>query len=113
MAKTINFEYKGKEITLEFTRETVKKMESTGFRLEFATTRPVTFVDTLFAGAFLAHHKNMAGDSKLLESIFSQMSDREKLIDRLTDMYIEPMLTLYEESVEESETGNLKWGGAD
>ena len=30
MAKQLNFEYKGKEYTLEFTRETVKQMEREG-----------------------------------------------------------------------------------
>jgi hypothetical protein len=57
MAKTLNFEYKGKEYTLEYTRETIKQMEREGFVAEDVANKPMLTLPKLFAGAFKAHHK--------------------------------------------------------
>ena len=113
MAKTIAFENAGKKYTLEFTRETVKQMEAAGFQLSFAKTKPLTFADTLFAGAFLAHHRNVAKNDDLVQKLFAKLGKREKLIERLTDMYLEPALSLYDESENSDDEGNIEWGEAD
>lgn len=113
MAKTIKFEFERKNYVLEFTRETVKQMEAAGFQLSFAKTKPVTFADTLFAGAFLAHHRSVANQDELLQKMFTKLGRREKLIEKLTDMYLEPALSLYDESENSDDEGNIEWGEAD
>lgn len=113
MAKKIIFKDGDKQYTLEFTRETVKQLESAGFQLSFAKTRPLTFADTLFAGAFLAHHKSVASNDELVQKLFSKFTNREKLLEKLTDMYLEPALALYDESENSDDEGNIVWGEAD
>lgn len=113
MAKKIIFPYRGKEYTLAFTRATVKQMEQMGFQLSDRVAKPVTFVETLFAGAFLAYHKHVAGDQKLLDEIYGKFTDRERLINALTEMYVEPALTLLDENGAEDDEGNIAWGEAD
>ncbi len=52
----IVFDHKGTQYTLEFTRDSIKQMERTGFSLDVAQTQPMTSLLTLFKGAFIAHH---------------------------------------------------------
>ena len=81
--------------------------------MSFAKTKPLTFADSLFAGAFLAHHKSVASNDDLLQKLFSKFTKREKLIEKLTDMYLEPALSLYDESENSDDEGNIEWGEAD
>ena len=59
MSKTLNINYEGKSYTLEFTRRTVAEMERKGFVSSEITTKPMTALSALFAGAFLAHHRGV------------------------------------------------------
>ena len=52
--KQITFEYEGKDYTLEYTRNSVRTMERRGFVSDDITTKPMTVVPDLFAGAFLS-----------------------------------------------------------
>ena len=105
MAKQLNFEFEGKEYTLEFTRRTVTEMERKGFVVQDVERKPMTTLPTLFAGAFLAHHRGVR--HVIIDRIFAHMTNKEELIGKLAEMYNEPILTLVDEP-EESE-GNLKW----
>ena len=105
MAKQLNFEFEGKEYTLEFTRRTVTEMERKGFVVQDVERKPMTTLPTLFAGAFLAHHRGVRQD--IIDKIFAHMTNKEELIGKLAEMYNEPILILVDEP-EESE-GNLKW----
>ena len=105
MAKQLNFEFDGRDYTLEFTRRTVTEMERKGFVVSDVERKPMTTLPTLFEGAFLAHHRGVKKDT--IDKIFAQMTNKEDLIGKLAEMYNEPFLTLVEEP-EESE-GNLKW----
>ena len=105
MSKQINFEYKGIQYTLEFTRRTVEQMEREGFVAEDIKTKPMTMLPTLFAGAFKAHHKFVKSD--VIDEIFSKMTNKADLIGRLAEMYNEPLMALIDEPADSSE--NLTW----
>lgn len=108
MAKTITIKYEGVEYTLEFTRKSIETMERQGFVIGDIKTKPMTTLPTLFAGAFLAHHRFIKRD--VVEVIFEKISDKENFLEKLTEMYAEPLEALMDEP-EESE-GNLTWGAS-
>ena len=57
MAKTIKINFEGTEYTLEFTRKSIETMERQGFVVGDIADKPMSTLPTLFAGAFLAHHR--------------------------------------------------------
>ena len=100
MAKQINFEYKGKEYCLEYTRETVKQMEREGFVAADIVDKPMSSLPKLFAGAFKAHHKYDT-KQKVIEEIFDTLANKGALIEKLAEMYAEPMETLMDDCGDE------------
>ena len=105
MAKTITFECEGKEYTLEFTRNTVRMMEQQGFRVSDIDGKPMTTLPQLFAGAFLAHHRFLKRE--VIDGIFERMPDKLNLMNKLAEMYNDPIASLVDEP--EEAAGNLKW----
>lgn len=105
MAKTIGFTYEGKDYTLEFTRRTIKQMEDEGFVAKNIDDRPMTLLPALFAGAFKAHHRFVKQD--VIDEIYANMPNKDKLIEKLAEMYNEPILTLMEEP--EDSAKNVDW----
>ena len=93
MGKQIKFEYKDKEYTLEYTRETVKQMEREGFIAGDIVNKPMLTLPKLFAGAFKAHHK-FDIKQKLIDEIFDLFTNKQALVEKLAEMYAEPMETL-------------------
>ena len=108
MAKTITIEFEGIEYTLEFTRKSIETMERQGFVAREIATRPMSTLPTLFAGAFLAHHRFVK--KEVVDTIFSKLTNKDELVEKLAEMYNEPLETLMSDP-EESE-GNLKWGAS-
>lgn len=104
MAKQLNFTYKGKDYTLEFTRRTVRQMEDNGFIASEVGDKPMQIL-RLFAGAFLAHHRSVKMD--VIEEIYASMPKKEELIEKLIDMYNEPIQALLDEPAESE--GNVEW----
>lgn len=101
MAKQLNFEYKGKEYILEFTRESVKQMEREGFIPSNILEKPMLTLPKLFAGAFKAHHKYDI-KQKQIDEMFELFKDKQALIEKLAEMYAEPMETLMDnENIDE------------
>lgn len=105
MSKQINFEYKGTEYTLEFTRRTVEQMEREGFVADDVKVKPLTTLPALFAGAFKAHHRYVKRE--VIDEIYFSMKNKADLISKLAEMYNEPLLALIEEPDDSSE--NLNW----
>ena len=103
MAKTINFEYNGKSYTLEYTRASVRTMEETGFKAADIVDKPMTVLPALFSGAFLAHHK--FEKRNVIDEIYTKMTDKQLLIEKLGEMYTETVNTLFDEPSE----GNVDW----
>ena len=105
MAKQLRFTYQNKEYVLEYTRRSVEIMEKKGFVASDIQTKPVTILPALFAGAFLANHRNE--NPEVIEKIYSKMTNKQELIGKLAEMYNETIMALVDEP-EESE-GNLDW----
>lgn len=95
MAKTISFEFDNTEYTLEFTRRTVKDMESEGFSLSAMRDRPVTMFPLLFAGAFRCHHRGIGKEQ--VQRIYKALPNKEELAESLYEMYNGAIDTLFEE----------------
>ena len=96
MSKQINFTYKGKDYTLEYTRESVKQMEREGFVANDILTKPMLTLPKLFAGAFKAHHKYDT-KQKQIDEIFELFKNKQALVEKLAEMYAEPMETLLDD----------------
>ena len=96
MGKQITFEYKSKEYTLEYTRESVKQMEREGFKGEDILNKPMNTLPKLFAGAFKAHHK-FDTKQKTIDEIFELFTNKQALVEKLAEMYAEPMETLMDD----------------
>jgi hypothetical protein len=105
MSKQLRFTYEGNEYTLEFTRKSIEQMEKSGFVVSDITTKPMTVLPALFAGAFLAHHRFVK--PTVIDAIFSKLTNKEDLIGKLAEMYNEPIMALMDEP-EEAE-GNVDW----
>ena len=59
----------------------------------------------VFAGAFKAHHRFVKQD--VIDEIYAHMPNKDKLIEKLAEMYNEPIMALVEEPAEAE--GNLDW----
>ena len=107
MAKVLNFEYKGKEYTLEYTRESVKQMEREGFVANEIITKPMLTLPKLFAGAFKAHHKYDT-KQKQIDEMFQLFTNKSALVEKLAEMYAEPIESLMDD--ENVDSGNaIAW----
>lgn len=105
MAKTVNIRYDGVDYTLEYTRKSVETMEKQGFVVSDVATKPVSTLPVLFAGAFLAHHRFVKKET--VDAIFDKIPNKSEFLQKLSEMYSEPIEALMEEP-EESE-GNVSW----
>ena len=105
MAKTITLTYEGREYTLEYTRTTIAEMERRGFRATDIEAKPMSTLPSLFAGAFLAHHRNVKAN--VIDAIFNKIPNKQDFIFALGEMYNEPLESLTD-GPEESE-GNAEW----
>lgn len=106
MAKTISITYKGNDYTLEYTRASVEQMERTGFNVSEMTAKPMTMLPALFRGAFVAHHKFVK--PAVIDEIFATLGDKMTLLEKLAEMYNEPIEAMLEEP--EVAKGNPGWG---
>lgn len=106
MAKTININFEGVDYTLEYTRKSIEIMERNGFKIQDLMDKPVTTFPALFKGAFLAHHKFVKQET--VDKILSRLKNKDELVNRLAEMYNEPILAMMDDS--EDAEGNLEWG---
>lgn len=108
MAKTLNFTdpIKKKAYTLEFNRRSVEMLEKRGFVAAEAFEKPATYLPMLFAGAFYKNHRTLRGDE--IEALYDRMTNKEKLIVALVEMYQESVSTLMDEP-DEGDEGKLDW----
>lgn len=104
MAKVIEFTYKDRDYTLEFTRRTVKQMETEGFVARNIDEKPMTLLPQLFAGAFKAHHRFLK--QEVIDEIYTAMPNKDELIGKLAEMYNDPIMSLMEEP---KQGKNVEW----
>lgn len=103
MDKKLTFTYDDKDYVLEYTKNTVRQMERSGFIANDLEDKPMTVLPTLFAGAFLANHSSVKREK--IDRIYSKMGDKKRLIAALSEMYNDTVETL----LEEPEEGNVEW----
>ena len=92
------FENNGTQYTLEFTRDSIKQMERSGFSLDNAVNQPMTSLLTLFKGAFIAHHPRLS--QTVMDEIWEGLEDKTGLFEALIDLYNEPLNALMKEPEE-------------
>lgn len=107
MAKTIHLKFEGKDYDLEYNRDAVRVLESTGFVADELFTKPVTMLPMLFYGAFMAHHKGIK--RKEVERIYDNLQGRSDLIGVLIEMYRDTVSSLMVDDTEDGEEGNATW----
>ena len=105
MSKTkITFEYEGKNYTLEYTADSLKKMERGGFDFSKMGERLLTCTEDLFYGAFLANHPDTTQETATaIYNAMASESDNESLANALDAMVAEAI-----ESITNKQ-GNLRW----
>ena len=104
-AKQLFLNYEGKRYTLEYNRNSVRQIERQGFKVNESESMPMNTVMALFNGAFIMHHRNI--DPKTLDEIYDTVPNKQSLIEKLSEMYSEPMLALVSEP--EDNEGNTTW----
>lgn len=107
MAKQINFEYDGKKYCLEFTRDTIRRMEMRGFVADQIADKPTLMIPQLFAGAFLAHHKHLP--QAFIDDLYEEFVDKDKLLNALVEMYSEPVSELFGSGEDANKGKKIKW----
>lgn len=104
MSKVLTIAHRGEKFTLEFTRRSVKNMEDSGFIASEVKDRPMMLLD-LFAGAFMANHKNVKRQK--IEQIYDSCKNKDALLEKLVEMYNEPIAALMDDP--EDDEGNATW----
>ncbi len=95
----------GKEYTLEFNRKSIETMERQGFIAEDISKKPMTMLPALFAGAFQMHHRFV--DNNVIKEMLYQIKNKDEFIEKLSEMYNEPLTALVDEP--EEDEGNVEW----
>ncbi|MGN1345570.1 MAG: DUF5055 domain-containing protein [Eubacteriales bacterium] len=101
---TLDFEYKGKDYSLCFTVESLKRLEKNGFSFSNIGDRILTAAEDLFCAAFNARHPDTP--RKLREEIYHEIASEDDDGNSLT----EALITMVNETVESMKPqGNVKW----
>ena len=100
----INFTYGKTEYTLEYSRQSVKTMESQGFILDELTSKPMTMIPMLFQGAFIKNHRGIKRN--LMDEIFDNIENKTGFMEALMEMYAETLASLTDDNQGE---GNVSW----
>lgn len=101
----MEFDWEGKHYILEYTADSIKKMEARGFNIAKIDERLLSLAETLFCGAFIANHDEVKEIKR--REIFKELSalneDGISIEDGIAEMF--------KEAVEEmqSHRGNVKW----
>lgn len=101
----ITMTYKKTEYVLEYNRQSVKTMESQGFILDEITSKPMTMIPMLFAGAFIKNHRGIK--RSLIDEIYDNINDKTGLMQGLIEMYAETLSSLTDDT--ENNEGNAVW----
>ena len=105
MAKEIRITNGDKEYILTFTRKSIETMEKKGFKASDLTDYPMSVLPALFAGAFIAKHPFVKKD--VVDAIFDHIKNKAELINKLSEMYNEPILAMLDEP--EDDEGEWNW----
>lgn len=103
----ITFTYDGVDYTLMFTRESIKEMEKgEGFNIAKMQEKLTTNIEKLWFGSFLAKHRRTPETKK--REIWNLITNKDKLIERLIELYSAPVEALLDEPTK-LEKNAIKW----
>lgn len=111
MAKQIRFKYEDTDYTLEFNRRAVRDMEAAGFDISAVDRKPLTFMSTLFAGAFKMHHRFVKANK--IDEMQGLFADKDKLVERLMEMYTETLDSVSNNSGDSDKENLIAWSTND
>jgi hypothetical protein len=101
---TLDFEYNGKDYSLAYTIDVVKRLDRSGLLAEIANgNRPLTMTEDLFKAAFEANHPTVS--NRVREAIFSELEESSEdgsLLECLLEMVNEAREAM-------TPKGNAKW----
>ena len=103
--KSLIITHKGESYTLEFTRRTVAAMEANGFVASEVGKFPMSLLK-LFSGAFEANHPKVKQQKR--EQIYDSLTNKTGLLEKLVEMYNEPIAALMEDP-DGTDEGNATW----
>ena len=105
----VKLTYDKEQYELYFTRETVRRLEGTGFDFQGLINgkRPGTLYYQLFEGAFLARHPKTK--RRLITEIYNHIPDNTDLIAALIALYADTLNTLIDSAAEEGDGKNVTW----
>jgi len=102
----IKFQHNGTNYVLEYTRDSVAEMEH---RLKLNLMRiedaVVSNMWAIFKGAFLANHPTISDET--INEIYSEMTDKQKLVQELSVMLTDTVNTLFVEPKKSEK--NIVW----
>lgn len=106
MSKKIEFNYNGKEYTLEYNREAIMVMEKAGFSLDAYVQKPMLMATMAFEGAFYMHHRKT--QANVIQEIYENIGDKEGLNKQLISMINEAYEYLFD-SENKNDEKNIQW----
>lgn len=110
----IEFDYNGKHYVLEYTADSLKRMERAGFDFSSIDKNIVTSTEDAFYGAFLAHHPNTpAKERKAIYQALSRHGENDES-EETNDGIAEALAQMLAEAFEEiasrgKSSGNVSW----
>lgn len=95
-AKPIKFTYDGIDYTLEYSKASLRFMKEKGFSSKDIDSDDVATsalaIYTMWEGAFYKNHRSVK--PAIVEETFKKMTNKEKLLTRLGELYAEPLKAL-------------------
>lgn len=107
MNSKIEFNYEGKDYTLEYDRKSIKIMEANGFKYKDLDNCPLSMIEMLWQGAFLKNHKNERSD--IITTIYEKIQNKTDLNAGLISMFTETYTSLIGDSEENDNSKNIEW----
>lgn len=92
MATKATFEFEGNEYTLEYNRDSLRKMEGVGFEVNMLESKIMLGLSFLFYGALVKHHPrvNLNEANRILDGILDGGGYTvEDILTVLSEMYAE------------------------
>ena len=104
MNTKIKFTYKDVPYVLEYDRDIISTLEDAGFSAKEFANAPMKNLNLAFKGAFLKNHRKTK--DSIIDEIYTNMKDKEKLINTLLTMIDVCYANLFDE---EDNEGNIEW----
>jgi hypothetical protein len=107
MNKKIEFNYEGKDYTLEYDRKAIQLMEGNGLEITKIEDKPYSSIQILWQGAFLKNHKNEKTET--IEEIYKRIPNKSELNKGVISMFNETYYSLIGDSEGEDNSKNIEW----